>query len=331
LESIHFYGRRILVPAISICWDQFAEHGFDGIEATLIHPTDFEASAMRRALEANDLACTVCSVLPRELSAISEDATIRAKTRTHLVDCIQVTAEAGSHGLAGPLYSPIDFFTGTRRTADEWKRAVEIYQSLEAELNSYDVQVCLEPLNRFETYFLNTTVDAIRFCDEVDNANVGILWDSFHANIEQKDLAATLRSTGRHLKHVHTCENDRGTPGSGHIDWDRIFLALNQLGYNGWLTIESFGFALGAIGSSIHLERFGCPSGIDRMGWYPVLELSRRGNSYRGPGSNGTVNRLKPLLRVSSGSPPSRTSLVCTSARLTALAVAWLSPRPVPH
>jgi D-psicose/D-tagatose/L-ribulose 3-epimerase len=231
------------------------EHGFDGIEATLIHPTDFEASAIRRALEANDLACTVCSVLPRELSAISEDATIRAKTRTHLVDCIQVTAEVGSHILAGPLYSPVGFFTGTRRTPDEWKRAVEIYQSLEAELNSYDVQVCLEPLNRFETYFLNTTVDAIRFCDEVDSANVGILWDSFHANIEDKDLAATLRSTGRHLKHVDTCENDRGTPGSGHIDWDRIFLALNQLGYNRWLTIESFGFALGELSAAASIWR----------------------------------------------------------------------------
>ncbi len=241
-------GQFDLLPAIR-------QHGFTGIEATLIRLADFEAAAIRNALQSNELRCTVCSVLPPELSAISPDAAVRARTRSHLEDCIAATAEAGASVLAGPLYSPVGFFTGTRPTSEEWKRAVELYQTLDSTLESHNVEICVEPLNRFETYFLNTTADAIRFCEEVDSARVGILWDSFHANIEEKDLSAALASTGRHLKHVHTCENDRGTPGSGHINWSGIFAALSHLQYDGWLTIESFGFALGGISAAASIWR----------------------------------------------------------------------------
>jgi D-psicose/D-tagatose/L-ribulose 3-epimerase len=79
---------------------------------------------------------------------------------------------------------------------------------------------------------------------EIDHPNVGILFDTFHANIEEKDIGAGYRTVGKHLKHVHTCENDRGIPGSGHVEWPSVFQALRDLRYDGWLTIESFGFAL---------------------------------------------------------------------------------------
>ena len=116
------------------------------------------------------------------------------------------------------------------------------------------VTACIEPLNRFETYFLNTTEDAVKLCAEIGHPNVGILWDTFHANIEEKDPAAALRTTGQFLKHVHTCENDRGTPGSGHVDWKGVFAALRDMKYDGWLTIESFGFAIGELSAA---ARFG--------------------------------------------------------------------------
>jgi D-psicose/D-tagatose/L-ribulose 3-epimerase len=115
--------------------------------------------------------------------------------------------------------------------------------------------LAIEPLNRFETYFLNTTADAVALCREVNHPNIGILWDTFHANIEEKDIAASLLSTGRYLKHVHTCENDRGTPGNGHVDWQGVFRSLRKLGYNEWLTIESFGFAIGEISAAASIWR----------------------------------------------------------------------------
>ena len=110
-------------------------------------------------------------------------------------------------------------------------------------LERYGVTLAIEPLNRFETYFLNTAADAAALCDQIGHPNVGILFDTFHANIEEKSIGQAYRTVGRHLKHVHTCENDRGTPGSGHVEWKEVFEALRDMRYDGWLTIESFGFS----------------------------------------------------------------------------------------
>jgi D-psicose/D-tagatose/L-ribulose 3-epimerase len=235
--------------------EEVRAHGFDGVEVSLFRAADFEAGAIRKALVENQLQCTVCSVLPRGLSLLSDDPAVRSGTITHLADCIKVTAEAGAHIIAGPLYSPVGYLPGRRRTVEEWKRAVDAYRQLGPVLREYDVQLGIEPLNRFETYFLNTTEDAVRLCREVGHPNVGILWDTFHANIEEKNIGESLRATGSYLKHVHTCENDRGTPGSGHVDWAGVASALKSLNYNGWLTIESFGFALGDLAAAASIWR----------------------------------------------------------------------------
>jgi D-psicose/D-tagatose/L-ribulose 3-epimerase len=157
--------------------------------------------------------------------------------------------------IAGPLYSPVGYLPGRRRTADEWEWAIEGFQSVGDALTQNNVTLAIEPLNRFETFFLNTAADAAALCDRIDHPNIGILFDTFHANIEEKDIAAGYRTVGRHLKHVHTCENDRGTPGSGHVEWASVFQALRDLNYDGWLTIESFGFALGDISAAASIWR----------------------------------------------------------------------------
>lgn len=239
------------------------QQGFDGVELPLIHPHEFPAAEIRRSLEANQLSCTFCSVLPGGLSIVAEDADVRKKARQHLETCIAAAAEAGGGLMAGPLYSPVGFLPGRRRTADEWSRAVECYQSLGETLNSHGVTVAVEPLNRFETYFLNTAADAVRLAGEIDHPRIGILFDTFHANIEEKDIASALRSAAPHLKHVHACENDRGTPGSGHIGWPAVFGALREIGYDGWITIESFGFALGDLSAAASIWRDLAPSAED--------------------------------------------------------------------
>jgi D-psicose/D-tagatose/L-ribulose 3-epimerase len=231
------------------------EHGFDGVEVPLFRPAEFAAADIRRGLEANGLECTVCSVLVDGLSLIGDDAGIRAKTRTHMKAVIGAAAEAGARIVAGPVYCPVGYLPGRRRTADEWNRAVEGYQSLADDLAANNVTLAIEPLNRFETYFLNTAADAAALCDAVGHPNVGVLFDTFHANIEEKNIADGYRTVGRHLKHVHTCENDRGIPGSGHVEWAEVFAALRELNYDGWLTIESFGFALGDLSSAAAIWR----------------------------------------------------------------------------
>jgi len=233
-----------LLPAIKAA-------GFDGVELPLINPDQVNAGAIRRAMSANALECNFCSVIPSGLSAISDDPEVRRKTRAHLETCIQVAADAGGRLIAGPIYSPVGYLPGRRRNDEEWKRAVECYQSL----GSHGVGLAIEPLNRFETYFLNTAADAAALCDAVDRPEIGVLFDTFHANIEEKDVASACRSLGRHLKHVHTCENDRGTPGTGHVDWAALFNVLRELKYDGWLTIESFGFALGELSAAASIWR----------------------------------------------------------------------------
>jgi D-psicose/D-tagatose/L-ribulose 3-epimerase len=231
------------------------EHGFDGVEVPLFRPAEFAAADIRKGLQQNGLECTVCSILVSGFSLISEDAEVRRKTRIHLEDSIRAVADVGAKIIAGPLYSPVGYLPGRRRTAEEWRWAVEGYQSLTGTLEANGVTLAIEPLNRFETYFLNIAADLAALCDEVDHPNVGILLDTFHANIEEKDIAAAFRTAGRRLKHVHTCENDRGIPGSGHVEWAGVFQALRDVRYDGWLTIESFGFALGELSAAASIWR----------------------------------------------------------------------------
>jgi len=218
--------------------------GFDGVEVPLLRPAEFAASAIRKATEANGLECNACTVLVDGLSLISPSADVRRKTRLHLEDVAKAAAEAGAGIVAGPLYSPVGYLPGRRRTSDEWQWGVEGFQSLGDALVANRVTFAIEPLNRFETYFLNTAADAAAIAQQIAHPNIGILFDTFHANIEEKNIAAGFRKIGPYLKHVHTCENDRGIPGSGHVEWAQVFEALRALDYDGWLTIESFGFAI---------------------------------------------------------------------------------------
>ncbi len=237
--------------------------GFDGVELPLFDPLTYPAAEIRKGFEANDLECTFSVVIPDGMSMLSDDAGVRGKTRVYMENCIKVVAAAGSKLVVGPMYSPVGYISGQRRSADEWKHAVECYQSLAPVLERHDVTMAVEPLNRFETYFVNTAADLAALCDEVGSSRVGALIDTFHANIEEKDIASAYRTAARHLKHVHTCENDRGTPGSGHVEWDSVFQALRDIHYDGWLTIESFGFSIGGISAAASIWRDLAPSPDD--------------------------------------------------------------------
>lgn len=231
------------------------QKGFDGIEFPLFRPEEISPVRVRRAMEANGLECNTASVFVDGLNALSDDPAVRAKSVERLKDLIAISAECGATTIAGPLYCPVGYLPGRRRTQTEWDRAVDTYRQVAPTLVAYGMTLAIEPLNRFETYFLNTAADAALLAEQVNHPNVGILYDTFHANIEEKDIAAGLLTVGKHLKLIHTCENDRGIPGSGHIEWPGIFAAIRQLKYDGWLTIESFGFAIADISAAAAIWR----------------------------------------------------------------------------
>ncbi len=229
--------------------------GFDGIEVGIFDPSRFDAAMVRRELNNHGLSSTVVSVLPKGTSLIEDDASVRAATLDHMQRVAEATADAGAEILAGPLYSPVGYLPGRRRTKEEWSNAIESYQALAPLLKGLNVTLAVEPLNRFETFFLNTAADAAELMKAVNHPNVGILFDTFHANIEEKNIASGYRTVAPWLKHVHTCENDRGIPGSGHVDWPGVFQVLKEIGYDGWLTIESFGFALPELSAAASIWR----------------------------------------------------------------------------
>jgi len=229
--------------------------GFDGIEVPIFTPADFRAAALRRALGKAGLECTAVTIIPAGAGLGDPDASARRRAEEHVRAVIDRAAESGICLLSGPMYFPVGFLPGRRRTDDEWARAVESWQRLAPYAAAAKVEIGLEPLNRFETYFLNTAADGAAFCDAVGHPAVGLLIDTFHANIEEKRIGAALRTAGRHLKHLHTCENDRGIPGTGHVAWEEFFAAVAELGYDRWLTIESFGFAAGALSAAAAIWR----------------------------------------------------------------------------
>ena len=243
-EPSHFS----LLPAIKAA-------GFDGIELPIFNPAAFAAAPIRRELGKHGLQRTAVSILPAGTTLASNDRVIRQKAQSHIQDCIAAADETGVRLLGGPLYSPVGSFTGERRTADEWWWAVESWRELGPAVSASDLEIVIEPLNRFETYFLNTVADGAAFCDAIDHPKIGLLVDTFHANIEEKSIGAALRQAGRHLKHLHACENDRGAPGTGNVNWPEFFQTVAAIGYDGWLTIESFGFHIAELSAAASIWR----------------------------------------------------------------------------
>ena len=249
-------------------------HGADGIEVPLFVPGDFDVEGVKRAQRDFDLECTVCAVNPPGLNPTSGDPAVRARSVEHWKQAVDAASRAGARIVAGPVYSPVGYLPGRRRTTEEWNWGVEFLQALDPALRNCGVALAVEPLNRFETYFLNTAADAVRLVEEVGSPQVGILFDTFHANVEEKDVAAAYRHCGRRLAHVHTCENDRGIPGTGHIDWQGVFAALKDIGYDGWLTIESFNSTIKELAAATAIWRDLAPS-LDDIAFQGVAFLRR--------------------------------------------------------
>ncbi len=240
------YGVNLMVWTTRVGKEQDAlfgriqEWGFDGIELFLSPEEPADIPWVKRTLDRIKLERTTCSVLPREAHLVSTEPEVRARGVDYLRRCVERTVELGGRLICGPLYAGLGVMTGSRRTEEEWERAVEGLRSVARRAEELGVTLCVEPLNRFETYFLNTLQDASRLVREIEAPNVRIHFDTFHANIEEKQPAAAVRSVAKDLGHVHISENDRGIPGTGHVDWCGIMSVLREVGYNGWLTIESF-------------------------------------------------------------------------------------------
>lgn len=219
--------------------------GLDGFEIPLFEPSRIDPPGIRRAFEASGLECTICAILPAGINPISPDPAVRKVSLRHLVECVETAAACGARILGGPLYAPIGYLPEHRPNADEQNWAVEIFQRVCEIAENHHITISIEPVNRSETFFLRTAAEAQAFCRAVGHHCIGVTIDTFHANIEEKNIAEAVKSLGPYLKHLHVSENDRGMLGQGHVDFPGILAGLQSIGYNGYLMIEGFGYAPG--------------------------------------------------------------------------------------
>jgi D-psicose/D-tagatose/L-ribulose 3-epimerase len=229
--------------------------GYDGVEIPIFAADTKKFGQLGKRLDEIGLERTAVTIRTAVDNPISPDA----KTRAAGVAAMKATLEScqalGAKTLCGPYHSAIGEFTGSGPTADEWKWGVESVRATAENAAKCAVTLGLEYINRFECYFLNTAADTVRFVREVNHPNCRMMYDTFHANIEEKDTAAAIRACAPYTVHVHISENDRSTPGQGHVNWSQTFAALKETGYDGWMVIEAFGLALPEIAAATKIWR----------------------------------------------------------------------------
>lgn len=233
--------------------------GFDGVEIPIFDPSDpGHFRWLAGVLDDIGLERTSVALIPDEShSPLSADPAARAAGVEHLTRVIDCCEALGTQALVGPWYQPLGVFTGEGPTETELDRCAEVHRKVAPLARDARLICALEPLNRFESYLLNTCEQSSAYLDRLGEANFGILYDTFHANIEEKDPLAALNTAFAkgHVNHVHISENDRGTPGRGHAKIRETISALKALGYDGWLTIEAFGKALPELAAATRVWR----------------------------------------------------------------------------
>jgi len=215
--------------------------GFDLIEIPLESPSDWDPARTAALLAENGLSASICLAMGPGRDLIADRATV-ATTQDYVRECVDRVGILGGRVVAGPLYTPVGDTRGMSRSerAAAVDRLVAGLRPLVDYAGEREVTLAIEPINRFETSFLNTAEQALEVVARVDSPALGILLDTFHMNIEEKDQTAAIRLVGSRLAHLHACGSDRGSPGADHIAWPEIAVALTEVDYQGALVIESF-------------------------------------------------------------------------------------------
>ncbi len=234
--------------------EQLKKAGFDGVELPLFN-LDLDYAAWGKKLDSLGLERTAVTIRVEGDNPISPDAAIRAKGVELTKKALDCCAALGATHLVGPYHSAIGLFSGAGPTKDEWAWGVDSMRKVAEHAGKVNVTLGVECLNRFETYLLNAHADSARFAREVNHPNCKVMYDTFHANIEEKSIPDAIRACSDVLCHVHISENDRSTPGKGNIRWGQNFETLKEVGYDGWLMIEAFGLALPEIAAATKIWR----------------------------------------------------------------------------
>ncbi|MFN4147167.1 MAG: sugar phosphate isomerase/epimerase family protein [Runella sp.] len=220
--------------------DLIKEIGFEGVEVPIFNTDPKFWESWRKKLDALKLHRVCDTFCGSDTNLISPDASVRSYALHHLKQCVDCAVVLGASKLMGPYHSALGVFTGQPATSEEWKWGVEGIQHLAEYAQQHGIELGLEYLNRFELYLTSCADELARFVDEVNHPNCKVMFDTFHANIEEKNIGDAIRLLGSRITFIQLSENDRSTPGKGNVDWQGVFQAIEDIGYDGWLSIEAF-------------------------------------------------------------------------------------------
>lgn len=237
-------------------FDTLKQIGYHGVEIPIFDPDVPHYKTVGKAIKDAGLLCSVVSVIPDEArNPISPSAEHRQGAVDYLRQIIDCCQAMNADILCGPLYQPLGTFTGSGPTDEEKQGAVEVHQKVAPHAQNAGVEIAVESLNRFECYFLNTLEDAAEHARRVGHPAVGIMYDTFHGNLEEKEPVDCITRHLDQIKHIHISASDRGTPGKGHVPWAETFAVLRKGGYDRWLTIEAFGRSMPALAATTKVWR----------------------------------------------------------------------------
>lgn len=221
---------------------KFKQWGFQTVEIPIEAPEHVDAAKVRAAADKHGLAIgSICACMGpgRDFRGTPEE---QQTAMTYCKALIDQAVVLGCPSLIGPVYSVVGKADAVEpaQQKKEWALVVKNLKELAKYAEARGIQICVEPLNRFETDFLNTVDQGLKLIKAVGSKSVNLHLDTFHMNIEEKNQAAAIKKAGKHLVHFHACGSDRGTPGGDHIDWPGIVKALRSINYQGDVVIESF-------------------------------------------------------------------------------------------
>jgi D-psicose/D-tagatose/L-ribulose 3-epimerase len=240
-----------LMPVV----EQVKTMGYDGVEMPMFELNEALYADWGKKLDDLGLERTAVTIRGAGDNPISPSASVRAAAVDAMKKTIDCCHAAGVPLLVGPTHSAIGEFSGAGPTEDEFKWGVETMRQAAEHAAGAEVTIVTEYLNRFENYFLTCVEQTVNFVTAVDHPNVRMMYDTFHANIEEKNLSAAIAAAMPWTKLVHISENDRSTPGQGHVAWDETFDAIRAADWDGWMVVEAFGLALPAIAAATKIWR----------------------------------------------------------------------------
>jgi D-psicose/D-tagatose/L-ribulose 3-epimerase len=220
--------------------DFIKEVGFDSMDINLRN-TDLDfAKVLRKKSEKLNLILTGGGSLPKGKEIISQDKEKRLEAIEYIKELIRKAYELGATLYHGLYYATAGVFAGRGPTEEEFEYSAEGMIKVANYAKQYGISLGLEPANRYENYMINIVEDALKLVNAINEPNVGLLLDTYHMNIEEKDMYEAIVSAKGKIIHFHVNENDRGIPGTGHIPWDDVFKALKEINYDKIVAIESF-------------------------------------------------------------------------------------------